>query len=121
MHSLTLRHLLPGVRTPTLVTWGREDESVPLNSGEIYAQAIPRARLVAIPNCGHMPEMKTGRTSAELVRNFLACVSRYAAAMLTTLPNTARPPGSDLYLRALPCRRPVRPVPTTSPEWRQGQ
>ncbi len=71
MHSLTLRHLLPGVRTPTLLVWGRDDAIVPLNSGEIYAQAIPRARLVAIPNCGHMPEMEKPAEFAELVRNFL--------------------------------------------------
>lgn len=41
MHSLTLRHLLPGVRTPTLLVWGREDAITPLDSGEIYQRVIP--------------------------------------------------------------------------------
>jgi pimeloyl-ACP methyl ester carboxylesterase len=72
MHSLTLRHLLPGVATPTLLIWGREDAIAPVNSGEIFERAIPRARLVTIPDCGHMPEMEKPAEFAALVRNFLA-------------------------------------------------
>jgi pimeloyl-ACP methyl ester carboxylesterase len=72
MHSLTLRHLLPGVSTPTLLLWGGEDAITPINSGEIYQRAIPRSRLVVIENCGHMPEMEKPTEFARLVENFLA-------------------------------------------------
>jgi pimeloyl-ACP methyl ester carboxylesterase len=72
MHSLTLRHLLQGVSTPTLLVWGRDDAITPLSTGEIYERAIPRARLVTIPNCGHMPEMEKPVEFAELVRSFLS-------------------------------------------------
>jgi len=72
MHSLTLRHLLPGVRTPTLLVWGREDAITPIDSGEIYQRAIPRSRLVVIENCGHMPEMEKPTEFAGLIENFLA-------------------------------------------------
>jgi pimeloyl-ACP methyl ester carboxylesterase len=71
MHSLTLRHLLPGVRTPTLVIWGSEDQITPVNCGEIYAHSIPGARLVTIADCGHMPEMENPARLVELVRDFL--------------------------------------------------
>lgn len=71
MHSLTLRHLLPGVRTPTLLVWGGEDAITPVDSGAIYARALPHARLVTIPDCGHMPEMERPAEFVELVRNFL--------------------------------------------------
>jgi pimeloyl-ACP methyl ester carboxylesterase len=72
MHSLTLRHLLPGVRTPTLLVWGRDDAIVPVNCGEIYAHAIPGARLVTIPDCGHMPEMERPAEFAEVLESFFA-------------------------------------------------
>jgi pimeloyl-ACP methyl ester carboxylesterase len=72
MHSLTLRHLLPGVRTPTLLVWGREDAITPIDSGEIYQRAIARSRLVVIENCGHMPEMEKPAEFAGLIENFLA-------------------------------------------------
>jgi pimeloyl-ACP methyl ester carboxylesterase len=72
MHSLTLPHLLPGVRARTLILWGKEDAITPLNSGELYARAIPRARLVTIDNCGHMPEMERPAEFVALVRDFLA-------------------------------------------------
>lgn len=71
MHSLTLRHLLRGVRTPTLLVWGGDDAITPLSCGEIYERAIPHARLVTIPNCGHMPEMEKPAEFAKLVRDFL--------------------------------------------------
>lgn len=71
MHSLSLRHLLRGVTTPTLLVWGRDDAVTPLNCGEIYARAIPGARLVAIADCGHMPEMEQPAEFADLVRSFL--------------------------------------------------
>jgi pimeloyl-ACP methyl ester carboxylesterase len=72
MHSLTLRHLLPGVPTPTLLVWGGEDAVTPLDSGAIYARAIPGAHLVTIPECGHMPEMEKPAEFAALVRTFLS-------------------------------------------------
>jgi len=72
MHSLTLRHLLPGVVTPTLLVWGRDDAITPLECGEIYRTAIPRSRLAVIENCGHMPEMEKPAEFARLVGDFLA-------------------------------------------------
>jgi|SRR5579863_959099 len=72
MHSLTLRHLLPAIRTPTLLVWGREDAITPLEAGAIYQRGIPRARLAVIENCGHMPEMEQPTEFAALVRSFLA-------------------------------------------------
>jgi pimeloyl-ACP methyl ester carboxylesterase len=71
MHSLTLRHLLPGVRTPTLLVWGSEDAIAPLDCGEIYHRAIPGARLSVIEDCGHLPEMEKPAEFAALVRDFL--------------------------------------------------
>src|SRR5207245_10958272 len=72
MHSRALRHLLPGVVTPTLLVWGPEDAITPIECGEIYQRAIPRSRLVVIENCGHMPEMEKPAEFATLVENFLA-------------------------------------------------
>jgi pimeloyl-ACP methyl ester carboxylesterase len=71
MHSLTLRQLLPGVATPTLLVWGREDAVVPLNAGSIYERSIRSARLATIAHCGHMPEMEQPAEFVELVRSFL--------------------------------------------------
>ena len=71
MHSLTLRHLLQGVARRHCSSGVRDDAITPLSTGEIYERAIPRARLVTIPNCGHMPEMEKPAEFAELVRGFL--------------------------------------------------
>ncbi|HUZ71404.1 MAG TPA: alpha/beta hydrolase [Stellaceae bacterium] len=71
MHSLTLPYLLPGIPTPTLIVWGRNDAIVPLESGEAYQRAIKGSRLAVIDDCGHMPEMEKPAEFAQLVRAFL--------------------------------------------------
>jgi pimeloyl-ACP methyl ester carboxylesterase len=65
MHSLTLQHLLGGVRSPTLVVWGAEDRVVPPNAAERWRQAMPKARIEMVAGCGHCVEMEK---PAELVR-----------------------------------------------------
>jgi pimeloyl-ACP methyl ester carboxylesterase len=68
MYNPTLPHLLGGVKTPALVVWGREDRIVPLECGERYAKALPRARLTVIENAGHFVDMER---PAELARPIL--------------------------------------------------
>jgi pimeloyl-ACP methyl ester carboxylesterase len=46
---------LGSISIPTLVTWGAEDELVPLSDGRDFAAKIAGARLVVIPDCGHAP------------------------------------------------------------------
>jgi pimeloyl-ACP methyl ester carboxylesterase len=72
MHSLTLRHLLPGIQTPSLIVWGREDAIAPLDCGELYRRAIASSRLATIDDCGHMPEMEKPREFVTLVHDFLS-------------------------------------------------
>lgn len=65
MHSLTLPHLLGGVRAPTLLLWGAEDRVVPPAAAERWRQAMPRAQGETVAGCGHCVEMEK---PAELVR-----------------------------------------------------
>ena len=44
-----VRHLLPNVRTPTLVMHVRDDLRVPIALGRELAAGIPNARFVALP------------------------------------------------------------------------
>lgn len=75
MRSHTLAGLLPGVATPTLVVWGREDAIIPLDAGQRYARAIPGATLKIVDRCGHMPEMEQPEAFVQSVLEFLAPVA----------------------------------------------
>lgn len=52
------RLLLPGIRCPTLVLVGAQDEATPPALSEEMAAAIPGARLVTVPDCGHLSTME---------------------------------------------------------------
>lgn len=72
MYNPTLPHLLSGVRTPTLVVWGREDRIVPLECAQQYARALPGARVVELDGAGHFVDMEQPDTLAKLVAQFAA-------------------------------------------------
>jgi pimeloyl-ACP methyl ester carboxylesterase len=72
MYSQTLPHLLGGVKAPALVIWGRGDRVVPIECGEHYARALPRARLAVVENAGHFAEMEQPEAVGELVVKFAA-------------------------------------------------
>jgi len=71
MYNPTLPHLLGGVANPVLVVWGRQDEIVPLECGERYAKALPRARLEILERTGHYVEIEQADTLAGLVTSFV--------------------------------------------------
>lgn len=48
-----LRHLLPGIKAPTLLVWGENDTATPLSDAKIMEAEIPGAGLAVIKNAGH--------------------------------------------------------------------
>lgn len=72
MRSHTLPALLEGVRTPTLVVWGRDDAIIPLEACRRWTRAIPGATSRVLDRCGHLPEMERPDEFVEIVREFLA-------------------------------------------------
>jgi pimeloyl-ACP methyl ester carboxylesterase len=59
---------LPRVRAPTLVVWGADDPLLAPQTGQIFEERIPDARLVVIPDCGHVPMLEA---SEQLNRELL--------------------------------------------------
>jgi pimeloyl-ACP methyl ester carboxylesterase len=53
-HDPRLRERLGRVRAPTLILWGEQDRLIPLAHAHAYAAGIAGARLVVLPECGHM-------------------------------------------------------------------
>ena len=72
LYNPTLPHLLGGVATPTLVVWGRDDRIVPLECGERFAKALPRARLEIVESAGHFVDMEKPDELAKLVTDFVS-------------------------------------------------
>jgi pimeloyl-ACP methyl ester carboxylesterase len=73
MHDPSLPYLLRRLRhVPTLIVWGQQDVIVPLSAAQAYQAAIPGARLVALEQCGHHPEIEQADEFVQLVQDFLA-------------------------------------------------
>lgn len=66
----TLRRL-PKIKAPTLVIWGRDDETNALEMGETTAKGIPGARLIVFDNVGHMVPQQRPDDFNKVVLEFL--------------------------------------------------
>lgn len=71
MYNPKLERRLARISAPTMVLWGRDDAFLPLPHGEAYAAAIPGARLVTIPECGHFPPFERTDVFLQHVLPFL--------------------------------------------------
>jgi pimeloyl-ACP methyl ester carboxylesterase len=62
---------LGSIRAPTLIVWGREDELIPLASGEKLRDGITGAKLVVFDHCGHIPHVEKPAEFTRAVLEFL--------------------------------------------------
>jgi pimeloyl-ACP methyl ester carboxylesterase len=63
--------LLGRIRVPTLVLWGKEDRILPPEEGLRLATEISGARLVVLPDTGHIPQEETPEEFSRAVTQFL--------------------------------------------------
>lgn len=68
------RDLLPTIKVPTLLVWGDDDRRSPLNVASQFHAAIPGAKLVVIPNAGHVSNMEQPDAFNGHVRRFCRSV-----------------------------------------------
>jgi pimeloyl-ACP methyl ester carboxylesterase len=72
MHNPKLRYRLHRINVPTLLLWGASDGVVPAAYAEAYRQMIPGARLVVIPEAGHLPHIEQPDVVLQHVLAFVA-------------------------------------------------
>lgn len=72
MFNPTLPHLLGGVQAPALIVWGDDDQIVPRECADLYAAALPNARIEIVRQCGHLVDLEKPQELAKLVGDFLA-------------------------------------------------
>ena len=70
---------LASIGVPTLVVWGADDGLLAAHLGEQAARAMPNARFVAIPGCGHLPMEENSAALLDAVRPFLDEVAHLVA------------------------------------------
>ncbi len=70
-YSPKLARRLARITAPTLIVWGQNDAFLPLEYGKAYAECIPDAKLVLIPDCGHLVPYEQARAFSEHVIEFL--------------------------------------------------
>jgi pimeloyl-ACP methyl ester carboxylesterase len=62
----------PSLRLPTLLVWGEHDRVVPRTVAARLADDLPDARLVIVPDAGHVPHEETPDAVIPIVKRFLA-------------------------------------------------
>jgi len=65
------RPTLAWIRCPTLVLTGDQDRTIPNSLSMEMASGIPGAKLVVLPNCGHLPQVEQPQATADALTEWL--------------------------------------------------
>ena len=73
-HDPHLRKWLHRIKVPTLLVWGDHDRLFPKEYALAYQRLIPGAKVVIIPNCGHLPHVEKGDEFAAELETFIGAM-----------------------------------------------
>jgi pimeloyl-ACP methyl ester carboxylesterase len=68
------------LRPPALFVWGDSDRLVPAAFSKHVAEALPEARQLVLPECGHVPQVELPQRTNALIREQVQRVSTAVAA-----------------------------------------
>ena len=69
-------NVLLDIKVPTLLIWGDDDKRSPIKGGEIMRDTIADARLVVIPNAGHVSNMEQPEAFNAAVQEFIMGIGK---------------------------------------------
>ena len=63
---------LSGIKVPTLIIWGREDQVIPVEDAMRFHREIADSKLVIFDQCGHVPQVEYAEKFNQEILRFLA-------------------------------------------------
>jgi pimeloyl-[acyl-carrier protein] methyl ester esterase len=66
--EVDLREILKNIKIPTLIIHGEDDKIVPVESGEYLAKNLPCAKMVEMPETGHIPHITRTEDVGNLIK-----------------------------------------------------
>lgn len=59
------------IKAPTLIIWGKDDKTLPLDDGIVLKKIIPNSQIEIIEKAGHSPHRKKPQELSEIIIKFL--------------------------------------------------
>lgn len=66
-----LTELMPNVKCPTLLVWGKNDDATPLSDGELMEKLMPESALVSFENAGHYSFLEQQNRFLRVLASFM--------------------------------------------------
>ena len=70
-HDPHLHKWLHRIDVPTLLVWGDHDRMFPKEHALAYQRSIPGAKVVIVPDCGHVPQIEQPDAFVAAVETFI--------------------------------------------------
>lgn len=59
------------ISVPLLLIWGREDSWIPISTIDLFRKDFPKAEVLIIPQCGHIPQEECPEAVLDSIKKFL--------------------------------------------------
>lgn len=71
LYNPDLERWLHRIKTPVQLVWGNDDKLLPAAYAQSWLNALPKARLLPIPDCGHLPQVERPDEVVSAIRSFI--------------------------------------------------
>ncbi len=72
VHHTNRREAIKGIKTPTLILWGDQDQAIPRAHALLLQQLIPKSKYRILKEAGHHPQIEAAEEFNQEVATFLA-------------------------------------------------
>lgn len=70
LYNPDLERWLHRIKVPVQIVWGNDDKLIPVAYAQAWLKQLPKARLLPIANCGHLPHVERPDEVANAVKSF---------------------------------------------------
>jgi pimeloyl-ACP methyl ester carboxylesterase len=71
LYNPDLERWLHRIKAPVQLVWGNEDKLLPAAYAQAWMKKLPKARLLPIPACGHLPHVERPDQVVSAIRSFI--------------------------------------------------
>ena len=71
LYNPDLERWLHRIKAPVQLVWGNDDKLLPAAYAQAWLKALPKARLLPLANCGHLPQVERPDEVVSAIRSFI--------------------------------------------------
>ena len=79
LYDPELAQRLPQIKCPVKLFWGAQDQIIPVQYAQAWAEQLPQVDLKILQNCGHLPQVEQAQICSDAILEFFSSNRSFAS------------------------------------------